>query len=132
MVNWIPWAMLLCGKRQQDELLSDWTAERLEELENEDLSLRMRGQLMEIPTRGEDEGQLVVNYDEKLVILLREVQQLHEMALSVLVKSLRPPPRRKVLPLRCHVEKGRNVLELPGSTDNTIPTTDAPKRSKGL
>jgi hypothetical protein len=43
----------------------------------------MRGQLMEIPTRGEEAGQLVVNYDERLVVLLREVRQLRELALTV-------------------------------------------------
>ena len=53
------------------------------QLDSGDLSLRMRGQLMEIPTSGENEGLLVVNYDENLVILLREVRQLKELGLPI-------------------------------------------------
>jgi dynein heavy chain 2 len=77
-------ALLRKAKQQELEFLSDWSDEKLVELgdESED-SLRMRGQLMDIPTRGAQEGQLVVKFDERLVLLLREVRQLKELALAV-------------------------------------------------
>jgi dynein heavy chain 2 len=77
-------ALLRKAKQQEQELLSDWSEEKLSELRDDgDASLRMRGQLMDIPTRGASEGQLVVKYDERLVVLLREVRQLKELALAV-------------------------------------------------
>jgi len=71
------------AKQLEGELFGDWVSDRLADLDNGDLSLRMRGQLMEIPLRGKDEGAMVVNYDEKLVVLLREVRQLSELGCAV-------------------------------------------------
>jgi hypothetical protein len=67
-------------KQQEQDLLGEWSEERLGELENHELSLRMRGQLMEIPLKGINAGQLVVNYDERLVVLLREVKKKNGVA----------------------------------------------------
>lgn len=63
--------------------MREWCEDQLSDLKNDELSLRMRGQLMEIPNRGEDAGKLVVNFDERLVVLLREVRQLHELGCSI-------------------------------------------------
>ena len=47
-----------------------------EQLEDSDASLRLTGRLMEIH---KESKLLTVSYDERLVQLLREIRQLHEL-----------------------------------------------------
>lgn len=61
------------------EQFQQWRNETLEQLSDGDLALEMTGRLMEFDT----DGYMRVNYSEKLVVLLREVRQLAELAMSV-------------------------------------------------
>ena len=71
--------LLSRGRREEKELLQQWSDEVEGALDDRPDSLRMRGQLMHI----NKEGLLTVNYSERLVRLLREVRQLSELGLHL-------------------------------------------------
>ncbi|CAM9184751.1 unnamed protein product, partial [Discosporangium mesarthrocarpum] len=61
--------------RQETALYEDWHEDVEDKLEGGELSMQMRGKLMEI----DKAGILVVNFSSRLVTLLREVRQLAEL-----------------------------------------------------
>ena len=65
------------GKWLRNEVQT-WVDECVEGLRDGDFSLSMSGKLMEIDT----EGNMKVNYSERLVVLLREVRQLSELGFA--------------------------------------------------
>ena len=67
------------GKWVKDRVV-DWDREMQDSLEDKQLSVRVSGRLMEIETRS---GNMVVNYSEALVQLLRDVRQLRGMSFNV-------------------------------------------------
>jgi dynein heavy chain 2 len=66
----------------KDDQFSDWCSETQQELEKPDgvLALKRTGRLMDLDYR---DGKLRVNYDDRLVTLLRQVRQLVALGLSV-------------------------------------------------
>ncbi|CAM9134653.1 unnamed protein product [Chrysoparadoxa australica] len=69
----------LKARRQETAFVREWEEDVTECLDQEELSLSMRGKLMDINKA----GVLVVNYSERLVTLLREVRVLAELGHSI-------------------------------------------------
>lgn len=71
--------------KYKDDQFADWCAETLQELEKPDgvLALKRTGRLMDLDYT---DGKLRVNYDDRLVTLLRQVRQLVALGLSVPAK----------------------------------------------
>lgn len=72
------------GVFQKDQF-SEWLRTTEDRLEDGELSLEMTGKLMEFDA----DGNMMVNYSESLVILLREVRQLSELGMSLPSKVIR-------------------------------------------
>lgn len=66
----------------KDDQFADWCSETQQELEKPDgvLALKRTGRLMDLDYT---DGKLRVNYDDRLVTLLRQVRQLVALGLSV-------------------------------------------------
>lgn len=65
------------------ELFTAWTDDLLDQLrdQTDELVLQTNGTLMELDLK--NQGQLVVHYSERLVVLLREVRQLSELGYKI-------------------------------------------------
>ena len=61
------------------ELFQAWKSEMRDALEEQELGLEMTGQLMEFDVA----GNMIVNYSDRLVVLLREVRQFTELGYTV-------------------------------------------------